>query len=142
MSKILPYLLLIVALNLTMILFADTTSNATAIYTFATNTNNQWDDTLIAFLFNNQTWLAIAATGVTIIGTFFFRSDLIALAVPVSAMFSWGFTFSAFFTLLASDTDFLGITNSSSMALIISLIVMGPILVGYLMACMDWWANR
>lgn len=133
MGKLLPMLLLIVAINLSIVIFVGGTPPGSSIWTLITNPQD-WSSLSLMTLITDATAL-VAITGI-VIGTFIGqKSDFLVFAGITGVFLSFGMSFAELYNRFNS-WEVLGSSNSY-----IAMILAAPLLISYLYIILKWWRN-
>ena len=133
MGKLLPMLLLIVAINLSIVIFIGGDPPGSALWNLITN-QQDWGDLSLMSLLTDAT--ALAAGTAIVIGTFVgAKSDFLVFAGITGVFLSFGISFAELYNRFNS-WEVLGQSHSY-----IALILTAPLLISYLYVILKWWRN-
>ena len=131
MGKLLPMLLLIVAINLGIVIFIGQTPPGSSLWNLITDPQDWSNLSLTKFLTEAATLVAI--TGI-VIGSFVGqKSDFLIFATITGVFLSFGMSFAELYTKLDSWTV-LGSSQSY-----IATIIIAPLLISYLYIVLKFW---
>jgi len=130
MGKMLPMLLLVVAIELSLVMFIGGDLPGSSLWDLISNPQN-WGELSFVDLFSDAVGLA-AISGI-IVGTFWTKSDFLVFASITGVFLSFGVSVSKVFTQLNSQTVF---TSSQSW---LAIIIVAPMIISYLYVCLKFW---
>ena len=133
MGKLLPMLLLVVAINLSIVIFVGETPPGSSIWTLIVNPQD-WSSLSLMNLITDGVALA-AVTGI-VIGSFIGqKSDFLVFAGITGVFLSFGISFAELYNRFNS-WEVLGQSSSY-----IALIFIAPLLITYLYVILKFWRN-
>lgn len=133
MGKLLPMLLLVVAINLSIVVFIGGPFPGSTLWAFV-NSPGDWNSLgLIALMTESLTAVGFAAIAIgTIFGS---KSDTLIFATITGVMFSFGISYADLFNRL-NATDILSSSHSN-----IALLIVSPLIITYLYVIIRFWRN-
>jgi len=131
MGKLLPMLLLIVAINLSIVIFIGGPFPGSTLWAFV-NSPGDWNSLgLIKLMTETLTAVGFAAIAIgTIFGS---KSDTLIFATITGVMFSFGISYASLFNRLNAEAIF------SSTHSYIALLIVAPLVVSYLYVIIKFW---
>ena len=132
MGKLLPMLLLVVAINLAIVIFVGGTPPGSSIWTLITNPQN-WGSLSLMTLMTDA--IALSAVAGIVVGSFWTKSDFLVFAGITGVFLSFGISFAELYNRF-NQWEVLGSSNSY-----IAVILAAPLLISYLYFTLKWWRN-
>ena len=131
MGKLLSMLLLVVAINLSIVIFVGGTPPGSSIWTLITNPQD-WSSLTLMTLMTDA--VALAAVAGIVIGNFIGqKSDFLVFAGITGVFLSFGMSFAELYNRFNS-WEVLGESNSY-----IAVIFIAPLLISYLYVILKFW---
>lgn len=130
MGKMLPMLLLVVAIELALVIFIGGDLPGSSLWDLIQDPQN-WSNLSLVSLFGDAVGLA-ALSGITV-GTFWSKSDFLVFASITGVFLSFGISISRLFTQLNSQALF---TSSQSY---LAMIIVAPMIISYVYVCLKFW---
>jgi len=133
MGKLLSMLLLIVAINLSIVIFVGADPPGSSLWTLITNPQD-WGSLSLMNLMTDA--IALSAVAGIVVGSFWTKSDFLVYAGITGVFLSFGVSFAELYNSF-NQWEVLGESNSY-----IALILAAPLLISYIYVILKWWRNN
>lgn len=141
--KLSTIILIVIALQFSIVLFSgdpDTAHQDTAIFGFIQNPTN-WNNTLFITVFG----LSIAAlAGAAIVGSVFFKPDIVVFALLIEGMISWLIPIASLWQLVYDGTQstFADFGINPANGWILASITVAPLAILAIFTVIGWWRGN